>query len=112
MRQRLGEPRLDLGTDRRALLRVGFEHPLERLNDLEANDLARAGARELGVGEAQDADAFVRAQAGAGFFEMRAQIVFDRAAAFTARVGRHHQRSGLLTLGNLQADDREFLDER
>ena len=110
--ERLGEPRLDFRADRRALLGVGFEHPLEGLDDFEAFDLARAGAREFGVGEAQDADAFVRTQAGAGFFEMRAQVVFHRAAAFTARVGRHHQRRGLLALGNLQADDRKFLDKR
>ena len=101
LRERLGEPRLDLGADRRALLGVAFEHPLERTDDLGALDLARARARQFGVGEAQDADALVRAETRADFLEMGAQLVFHRAAAFTARVRRHHQRRDLLALGDL-----------
>ena len=89
LRERLGEPRLDLGADCRALLGVGFEHPLQRFHDLEAFDLARASARKLGVGEAQDADTLVRAESRADFLEMGAQVIFHRAAAFAARIGGH-----------------------
>jgi len=102
----------DLGADCRALLGVGFEHPLQRFHDLEAYDLARASARKLGVGEAQDADTLVRAESRADFLKMGAQVIFHCAAAFSARVGGHDQRGGLLTLANFQADDRKFLDIR
>ena len=80
----------------------------QRLHDLEAYDLARAGARKLGVGEAQDADTLVRAESGADFLKMGAQVIFHCAAAFTARVGRHHQRGGLLALANFQARPSRF----
>ena len=92
---------------------VGFEHPLAAIaTTSSAFDLARARARQLGVGEAQDADALVRAESRADLLEMGAQPILDRAAAFAARVGGHHQRGDLLTLADLQADDRHFLDVR
>src|SRR5713101_2667923 len=110
LRERLRKPWLDLAADGRAFLGVTFEHPMQNRDDLGALYLTRAGARQFRVGEAQDADALVRVQARADFFEGGAELVLDGTAALAARVGGYGQRGDLFALRDFEADDGEFLD--
>src|SRR5260370_32256642 len=103
--ERLCKPWLDLAADGRAFLGVTFEHPVQNRDHLRAFYLARAGARQLRVGEAQDADALVRVQARADLLEVGAELVLDGTAALAARVRRHGQRGDLLPLAPLRAAD-------
>ena len=88
---------------------VSVDHPPQHRGDLGALDLARARARQFGVGEAQDADALVRIESRATLSKCAPQLILDRAAALAACIRGHHQRRDLFALGDLQADDREFL---
>ena len=108
--QSLREPRLDLAAEGRSRLRLAFDHPAEHRDDVGAFDLASTRSRQLGICEAQDADAAMRIQAGADFFEMFAQALFDRPSAFALCVLRHYQRCDLFALRDLQSDDGQFLE--
>src|SRR5262249_30532611 len=91
-------------------LATRLEHQAQKVGDLGSLYLAGAGSRQLGISEANDPDALVRAQLLRDLIEMGSQSILDGTAALSARVRRHDQRRDLFALSDLEADDGHLLD--